>query len=156
MKEYVIAASQIVSGYFRMDRYRTEVYNNQTGETTYSGWTTNYSTHIDQSSNRIKREFSSSRTLTDANPSHTIYKNQQIIDYYRIDITFDVSNVPVNRIQSVALRAKLTGKNDKTPRGYLISSSSSRFYPITQLGDCDLGTPETMPYTHDTVLSALS
>lgn len=158
MKEYVIAASQIVSGYHRIDRYRTETVDRYTGETTYSGWTSDYSTHIDNSSNRLKREISSTRTLIGGSQRYETYKYQQIIDWYRIDMTFDISDVPLNRIQSIALRAKLTGKNDKTPRGYAISSvaENSRFNPITLLGDCNLGTPETMPYTHDTVLSALS
>ena len=158
MKEYVIAASQIVSGYRRFDRYRIETYNRNTGATSYSGWTYKNSPHIDQSSNRIKREFSSSRTLISQNPIYVDYKEQQITDYYALDMTFDTSDVPLNRIQSIALRAKLTGKNDKIPRGYNIYSveENSRFNPITLLGDCDLGTPETMPYTHDTVLSALS
>lgn len=158
MKEYVIAASQIKAGYRRIDRYRNETVDRVTGDTTYSAWTTDDSSRIDSSSNRIKREFSSSRTLVGGSQRYETYKVQQIIDWYMLCMNFDISDVPVNRIQSVAIRAKLTGKNEYTPRGYLIASAAENkpFINVTSLGNCDLGTPETMPYTHDTVLNGLS
>lgn len=164
MKEYVIPASEIVAGYRRQTRSRRETVSSS--GTSYSAWSSDYSSRVDDTSNRIKYEFSSSRTVVGSGSGYTIYDNSQKLDDYRLDMTFDISGVPVNRIQSVALRARLTGKNDKTPRGYYISSvgnsggtfnnSHPHFYPVNDLGNCALGTPASMPYTHDTLLSGLS
>lgn len=164
MKEYVIPASVIVSGYRRHKRTRTETVSSS--GTSYSSWSNVYSAKVDDTSNRIKFESSSSRTVIASGTSYTQYSVTETYDRYRIDMSFDLSDVPTNRIQTIALRARLTGKNDKTPRGYYISSVGDtggvfnaqhpHFYPITQLGKCTLGTPESMPYTHDTVLSGLS
>lgn len=164
MKEYVIPASEIVSGYKRntRTRYRTV---SETGTVTTS-WENDYSHHEDSSSNRIKYDLSSSSTLVENNANYKRYRDTQKLDYYRIDMTFDLSDVPVNRIQSVAFRARLMGKDDNTPRGYYISSvgaeggvftnSNPHFQNRDLLGNCSLGTPESMPYTHDTTLSGLS
>lgn len=164
MKTYVIPASNIVTGYRRQTRWRTET-NNASG-TSYSSWTNNRTSVLDNNSNRIKYVFASSKELIASGSGYSQYKETQTLDDYRIDLTFNISGVPTNRIQSVALRAKLTGKSDDTPRGYYISSVGDtggvfdstypHFEPRTQLGNCSLNNISGMPYTHDTVLSGLS
>ena len=170
MKEYVIPASEIVTGYRRLTRTRTEDVWNHSG-TSYSSWSSDYTSNVDDTSNRIKYKASSSRTFqkhiakSDGSDIGNRYLNTQKQDNYRIDMRFDISGVPSNRIQSVALRANLIEYNDKTPLGYKISTvgkpdgtfsaSYAHFQPQSLLGTCNLGTP-TVPYSHDTVLSGLS
>jgi hypothetical protein len=163
MKEYVIPASQIKTGFRRTTASRNEI--ESASGTSYGNWSYDYSSRDQNDSNRIAYEYTTSRTRIGYNTQSVTYKRETKFDDYRIDLNFDVSGVPADRIQSVKLRAKLTDKNSETPLGYFISSVGNtggvfdtlhpHYYPINLLGTCELNNP-VVPYIHDTTLSELS
>jgi hypothetical protein len=162
MKEYIIAASQVSTGYRRTTRTRGEWVDSQ-GKSTYGSWSTTYSTH-DEEGDKIKYTWDSSRVYVGTVSGNKLYNNITNLDLYRIDLSFDTSGIPIDKVQSVKLRARITDKNSKTPLGYYVSSvgtnsgfdsSNPHYDPRTLLGTCDLGYPNT-PYEHDVPLSGLS
>lgn len=165
MKEYVIPASQVVTGYRRTKTTQSIQIITETGQEIPNGSaSTVYSSNLKSDSNRIAYEYAVSDTTTYSTSTFRIVRREINYDFYRIDLYFNVSGVPVDRIQSVKLRAKLISKNTLTPRGYYISTvggssgidgSHKHFDPQSRLAICNLGNPST-PYIHDTTLSSLS
>lgn len=147
MKEYLITAAAVVTGYRRTQRTRVRT---RSGD---SAWEYTSSTVEAASNNKIKFK----QTDVSTPISSTATRQTQTFDHYRIDVRFDLTNVPTSRVTNVRLRAKLTNKNGVTPLGYFVSSvaSNAHFIPVSHLGKCTLGYPQT-PYEHDATLSGIS
>ena len=163
MREYVISASQIITGLRRTTATRTET--ESASGTSYGSWSYDYSSRQQADSNKIFYEYTTTRTRIGYTTQSVTYKRESKFDDYRIDVSFDISDVPVNRIQSIKLRSKITEINNKSPLGYFVSSVGNtggvfdslhpHFYPQTLLGTCSLSNPN-IPYEHDVTLSELS
>lgn len=163
MKEYIIAASSVVTGYRRTHTQQVKIVYKESGQTQYGSTTTTYSSNT-VSGNQIKYTYDVTDTKTGESNTATFYNHVVNYDLYRIDLNFDITGIPTNRVQSVKLRSKLTNYNTKSPLGYYVSSvgtsgSTPHFEPqatgMTRLASNALGYP-AKPYVQDLTLSGLS
>ena len=143
-------------GYRRQRTTRYKYVNKSTSEITYSA-ETEQDTSVNATGNVLKSAYSQTETYISTARNIETYQQVTTYDWYRIDLTFDVSGIPTNRVVSVVLRSTLTNKNASTPMGYYVSTvdSAMHYRPVTQIGRVALGYPNT-PYVHDVNLAGLS
>lgn len=156
MKEYILSPSTVKYGYRRQRVTRDKYVDTQSHDVSY-GAKTNQFTSNDTTGNVIKGVYSQTETYIGTVRNVETYRQVTTYDYYRFDLTFDVSGLPSDRVVSVILRSKLTNKNASTPLGYYVATvnSATHYEPVTQLGVVNLGYPNT-PYIHDVTLAGLS
>ena len=163
MKEYVIDASQIFSGYRRVISRRKHY---RSPNDYYTNWV--YSdTEINSvsSNNQIKYSLSEIESSYQSSDSGGYYYNcYRYQDSYRFDVLFDTSEIPSTaNIQSVKLRSKILNVNGVTPRGYYVAtlnnigtSNSNHLTPVSNLANRALTDLSSTPFVHDATLSGLS
>lgn len=156
MKEYILSASQVVTGYRRHTITKIEKEDGQGNITRVSTTVADTSTNA-SGNTKIKFAYEKTRTFLNQVANVKYYEVVQKYDRYRFDLTFDLTGIPTNRVQSVKIRATITNKNNSSPLGYFAASvnSNTHYEPVTRLGSVDIGYPTT-PYEQDIALDSLS
>ena len=155
MKEYILNAT-VYQGYKRTQIVRVEKVSLSTGQTTVVSQTATVNSYI-TGENKIKYGYTQTRVKQRIEGGYTYFQTTITMDHYAFDLSFDLTGIPTDQIESVAIRAKLTDKSNSSPLGYYVSAGAAdaRFRPGTLLGKIALGYPNT-PYEHDVTLSGLS
>lgn len=170
MKEYVIASSQIFSGYRRVSQIRSKlVYKkafdgHAAGDIVYGNWIYDTSINKVSSNNQIKYNLKTGEYIKSVTENYENRVEYRYQDSYRFDVLFDTSEIPSTaNIQSVKLRSKISDVNGVTPRGYYVAtlnnigtSDSNHLTPVSNLANRALTDLSSTPFVHEATLSGLS